>query len=59
VENDSTVRKLQEMENEGILYLDDDGMKITTAGEPFIRNICSVFDRNFSGGSDNVFSKAI
>lgn len=58
IENETIVEKLQEMENEGILYLDGDGMKVTTTGEPFIRNICSVLDRNFNG-SENVFSKAI
>jgi oxygen-independent coproporphyrinogen III oxidase len=40
-----TREKLSEMEAEGILYLLDDSLKITSIGEPFIRNICRVFDR--------------
>jgi oxygen-independent coproporphyrinogen III oxidase len=51
---------LAEMEKEGILYLYDGGMKVRTAGEPFIRNICAVFDKRMNDYSDNLkFSKAI
>jgi oxygen-independent coproporphyrinogen-3 oxidase len=49
---------LVEMEKEGILYLWNDGLKVTAAGEPFIRNICRVFDRRMEEGRE-VFSKAI
>jgi oxygen-independent coproporphyrinogen III oxidase len=52
--------KLSEMEKEGLLYLDEDGLKVTTAGEPFVRNICSVFDASYSADSgERRFSKAI
>lgn len=53
---------LQQMEKEGILYLyEDGGMKITTAGEPFIRNICRVFDKRMDNyePQEQVFSRAI
>lgn len=51
---------LVDMEKEGILYFLDGGLKVTAVGEPFIRNICRVFDRRM--GVENrreVFSKAI
>jgi oxygen-independent coproporphyrinogen-3 oxidase len=51
---------LMEMEKEGILYLWNGGLKVITAGEPFIRNICSVFDKRMGEQSrEQVFSKAI
>lgn len=50
---------LVEMETEGILYLIDGGLKVTTAGEPFIRNICKVFDRRMGGAGREAFSRAI
>lgn len=50
---------LVEMEKEGILYLWNDGLKVTAAGEPFIRNICRVFDRRVGESATEVFSKAI
>jgi oxygen-independent coproporphyrinogen III oxidase len=56
----SILDKLKEMEKEGILYLWDGGLKVTAAGEPFIRSICMVFDRRIgSGDREQVFSKAI
>jgi oxygen-independent coproporphyrinogen-3 oxidase len=59
--NPFILETLTEMEKEGILYLYDGGMKVTTAGEPFIRNICRVFDRrtNEQENGQQVFSKAI
>jgi oxygen-independent coproporphyrinogen-3 oxidase len=50
---------LVDMEREGILYLFDGGLKVTAAGEPFIRNICRVFDRSVGENGKEVFSKAI
>jgi oxygen-independent coproporphyrinogen III oxidase len=51
---------LVEMEKEGILYLWNGGLKVTAAGEPFIRNICRVFDRRIEAKErEEVFSKAI
>jgi oxygen-independent coproporphyrinogen-3 oxidase len=61
VVNPSIKDALLEMETEGILYLDDTGMKVTTAGEPFIRNICKIFDLRMNGreNQSQLFSKAI
>jgi oxygen-independent coproporphyrinogen-3 oxidase len=52
---------LRQMEEEGLLYLHDQGMSITHAGHPFIRTICSVFDTYFNSQSSEQaqFSKAI
>lgn len=51
---------LVEMEKEGILYLWDGGLKVTAAGEPFIRNICRVFDKRMEEQNNaQLFSKAI
>lgn len=50
---------LVEMEKEGILYLIDGGFKVTSAGEPFIRNICRVFDKRMRPDEKALFSKAI
>ena len=61
VVNSSILNTLVEMENEGILYLYDGGLKVRTAGEPFIRNICSVFDHrmNLARNEEQRFSRAI
>jgi len=54
---------LLSMENEGILYLyEEGGLRVTTAGQPFIRNICQVFDqrmRQEKKDQSAIFSKAI
>jgi oxygen-independent coproporphyrinogen III oxidase len=56
----STMDELVEMEKEGILYLLDGGLKVTAAGEPFVRNICRVFDRKVAAENNKeVFSRAI
>ncbi len=51
---------LMGMEEEGILYFIDGGIKVTAAGEPFIRNICSVFDKRWNEkGGGQIFSRAV
>lgn len=51
---------LVDMEKEGILYLHEGGLQVTTAGEPFIRNICAVLDKRLVEHSNTLkFSKAI
>jgi oxygen-independent coproporphyrinogen III oxidase len=59
VKDEAILEALMEMEKEGILYLFDGGLKVTAAGEPFIRNICCVFDKRIGVTGENVFSKAI
>ncbi|HKY53453.1 MAG TPA: oxygen-independent coproporphyrinogen III oxidase [Anaerolineales bacterium] len=59
---DEKVHKtLTEMEQEGILRLMDDSLRITPTGEPFIRNICRVFDRRLDRMElhSQLFSKSI
>lgn len=60
---DSTILDtLSEMEKEGILYLfDQGGLRLTSLGEPFIRNVCRVFDKRMRDNfpRHQVFSNAI
>ncbi|MCC5927959.1 MAG: oxygen-independent coproporphyrinogen III oxidase [Cyclobacteriaceae bacterium] len=37
--------KLIEMEQEGLVEVNEKSLKVTNPGKPFIRNICSVFDK--------------
>lgn len=57
----SIKESLQQMEEEGLLYLHNHGISITHAGHPFIRNICSVFDTYYQSQTPQqpLFSKAI
>lgn len=58
--NEEIFNTLREMEQEGILYLTNDGLQVTTAGRPFIRNICSVFDKRLvAKNGTQRFSKSI
>ncbi len=64
MESDATLKDtLEEMCREGILVRDVDAYYVTGSGRPFIRNICSVFDRHLqaekTSGREGVFSKAI
>lgn len=61
VVTESMYTTLTGMEEEGILYLMDDGLTIRSAGFPFIRNICQVFDNRMEklNKDKQVFSKAI
>jgi oxygen-independent coproporphyrinogen-3 oxidase len=36
--------QLKEMENDGLLLISKNGIQITEAGKPFVRNICMAFD---------------
>ena len=55
------MRNLTTMEYEGLIQHDGPANKVTPKGKPFIRNICSVFDRYYSmpKPDDQIFSKAI
>jgi oxygen-independent coproporphyrinogen-3 oxidase len=53
---------LNQMEMEGLITLTDQHLRVTGSGQPFIRNICMVFDlklRNKAGAGEQVFSKSI
>jgi len=32
------------MENDGLVIIEKNGIKVTNAGKPFVRNICMAFD---------------
>lgn len=36
--------QLAEMENDGLLTIEKNGIKVTNSGKPFVRNICMAFD---------------
>ncbi|MGG7034630.1 MAG: oxygen-independent coproporphyrinogen III oxidase [Flavobacterium sp.] len=36
--------QLQEMKNDGLITIEENGIKVTEAGKPFVRNICMAFD---------------
>ncbi len=51
---------LEPMREDGLLYLDEAGIKVTPAGKLLIRNICMVFDRYLRAPSSKQrFSKVI
>ena len=41
---EDTRERLEEMENDGLLYWENDKLKVTEAGRIFVRNICMTFD---------------
>ena len=55
------IQKLQEMEQDGLVILDDFQIKITEKGKPFIRNICMAFDLRLNRKMPNtrIFSMTI
>ncbi len=62
LENQEVTHQLETMEEEGIIQLTTEGLKVTKTGHAFIRNICNVFDlrqRGLNTSSDKIFSKAI
>ena len=38
------LERLREMEEDGLLEISENGLKVTEAGRPFVRNICMAFD---------------
>ena len=36
--------QLKEMENDGLVIIEKNSIKVTNAGKPFVRNICMAFD---------------
>jgi oxygen-independent coproporphyrinogen-3 oxidase len=59
LESAEITAQLTVFEEEGLIERSAPGIHITPAGRMFIRNICSAFDRYYTGASANVFSKAI
>lgn len=52
---------LKDLEEDGLVQLEKDGIRITVTGQAFVRNICAVFDRRMRQQKSTtfVFSKAI
>ena len=38
------ILQLKEMEKDGLLHINTNGINVTEAGKPFVRNICMAFD---------------
>lgn len=58
--DDEAIRRLKEMEWEGLLEFMRDGLRVTDRGRTFIRNICGVLDPHLRNSTTrDVFSKAI
>lgn len=52
---------LKEIENDGLIIIQEDKIKITEAGRPFVRNICMAFDLHLKRKSPetNLFSMTV
>ncbi|AWK05265.1 oxygen-independent coproporphyrinogen III oxidase [Flavobacterium crocinum] len=52
---------LQEIENDGLIVIEENSIKITEAGRPFVRNICMAFDLHLKRKSPetNLFSMTV
>ena len=53
--------RLDEMKNDGLVEVFEDGLKVPEKARPFVRNICMAFDLLLqrSGAKKNLFSKTI
>lgn len=62
VKDEFTQKVMLEMQDEGIIEITEAGLKVTESGRPFIRNICSVFDKRMRENQSRLssaFSKSI
>ncbi len=61
LEISQSLDSLKEMENDGLVILNQNSIKVTQAGKPFIRNICMAFDLRLKRRSpeSKLFSMAI
>jgi oxygen-independent coproporphyrinogen III oxidase len=60
VSSTAILNKLEEMKTDGILDLNDNELKISNEGHPFIRNVAMVFDQYLVDKRENiVFSQTI
>ena len=58
--NETLFEELSVMQEEGIITLSDQGLKVTDLGRAFIRNTCGLFDRRMKHVPEKkLFSKAI
>jgi oxygen-independent coproporphyrinogen-3 oxidase len=40
----AVLNQLEEMQNDGLVVFKENGIQVTEAGKPFVRNICMAFD---------------
>jgi len=58
--NETLFEELSVMQEEGIITLTDQGLKVTELGRAFIRNVCSLFDKRMKCLPEKkLFSKSI
>jgi len=52
---------LEELEKDGLLYLDNKGLELTETGRYFMRNICKAFDLHLlrTSATNGIYSKSI
>jgi oxygen-independent coproporphyrinogen-3 oxidase len=55
------IKKLKEMEADGLIALEQSGLKVKPKGKAFLRNICSAFDAKLEEDEASIkfFSKSI
>ncbi|MDH5632624.1 MAG: oxygen-independent coproporphyrinogen III oxidase [Gammaproteobacteria bacterium] len=53
------LRRLEPMQQDGLLELSDNGIQVFPAGKLLIRNICMIFDAYLRSGESGRFSKVI
>lgn len=57
---DEVEEQLEVMQNEGLVVMKEEGLRITSLGKTFIRNICNVFDKyKVAAPGAKLFSRAI
>jgi oxygen-independent coproporphyrinogen-3 oxidase len=59
--NQHQVEQLSALQDDGIIVLENNKVRVTEEGRAFIRNVCIVFDKYIrpTGNVINTFSKAI
>ena len=57
----SVLSELKEMENDQLIIIEENKIRITEAGRPFVRNICMAFDLHLKRKSPetNLFSMTV
>ncbi|MCH7400674.1 oxygen-independent coproporphyrinogen III oxidase [Belliella kenyensis] len=53
--NKINLTKLNTFQNEGLIKYNSNGLKVLAKGQPFIRNICSIFDERMQENEEKLF----
>ena len=56
-----TLKRLEELEKDGLVIISENGLSVPDKARPFVRNICMAFDLLLqrTGTKNNLFSKTI